>query len=681
MQLSLFRQPCRRWPALLLLTLLAGCGGGGGGGGSSGGTATTTAAATTTTTTVATTTTTTAAALALPAGAGISGIVATGAPLLGATVRMVDAAGATVNFIDAGGNTVSTASTNYTDGGYQLKLTSFGAKLPALIQAYGVDMAGKPVVVHTRLAAEATPAVAHVTPATDAVVGMLLGANPAAVFQSAPSKTAQLALLGNDSAVANASDLVKSIIAANLTNAKVASAKTLDLFKDSTFTANKSGLDAALEELKIQIVKDSGGKDQLQFSNKFLGTGNVEVKVDLATAAAELAKSSGGSVAKAIVSTAKATTSPATALSSLATLDALGTTINKIINSSPGIDFTSLDTTVYPQLAPNYSRNNSYDATVLLGKFTAYATGNQQLGKLQVTGCGDEPPSSKGCVRVLVSTVVTDASGKVIDVINDAVQNTKAKPPTGSTVVQPDWTFVGNNKKSDFRVYPAAFATYGLDGAPASASESTTGSGVQVVFFSPDADPGLATARNVQMPNGHVVRFANCSRDYQCVESATLGRGELKDNLLQKSVFAWMGSSDLVVGAKYLLSVDSGATFDTVAYLPADVPSDLTGLPFPKLDDPSRLSPANILAGLSLSWKTWAAANPGMRVFLLRSAVDSLTADPQVRDASLGPTPATSASLPAIVLGSSYVPRSYQVWLGAEDGQGRRFFSKYASTP
>lgn len=656
--------------AVFLSALLAACGGGGGSAGT--GTATTTATTTTTTVPVSSTT--------LSGGASITGVVATGAPLLGATIRIVDGTGAALSFVDATGATVSSGSTSTTDGSYRVTLGAAAAKLPLLIQAVGRDAGGTPVVMHTRLVSNAIPVVANITPATEAIVAMVLGANPLTMFQTATANTGSLALLGNSAAVTAAADLVKAIVASNLTDGKVADSKTLDFFQDTSFTPNKTGLDAALEGLRIQVVKDSNGKDQLQFSNKFLSAGTVEVKVDLATAKTELAKTSGGSVAKAIVSTAKTTTSPTSTLANLAALDGLSIAANKLIAQGANADFAALISATGAQPYVH----NGYDRTFLTAKLASYASNNYQLNKFQMTGCADDPITSKGCVRVTVSSVVTNVAGQIVDVLSDAVSYNKATTP--------NWTFVGNNLLSDFHIYPVAYITYGLDGSSANASALSSGSGVQVSIYSPASDPQRPNDRNIEMPNGHTLRFSQCGLDYQCLATApppatTTGTGELKDFLLQQASLGWMGSLDTTMGAKYRLNfveVITNAGVPVNAYLSADVPTDLVNAPYPRLDDVSAsrpLTPAAIAKGPTLSWATWAAAYPNLKIFLARTVISSATATPLIQDATIPASAATSAQVPAAVVPADFVPLSYQVWLGAQDSLGRRYYSKYSSAP
>ncbi|MCX7177822.1 MAG: hypothetical protein NTX56_03330, partial [Proteobacteria bacterium] len=283
---------------------LSDCGGGGGGD-----TVATTTSTTDTATTTTTTSTTTTSTLA-PTSVVLSGVVASGAPLLGATIRVVDATGAPVSLVDSIGNVVTSGTASPTDGAYRLVLASTSPKAPLLIQAIGVDGTGNPLALHSLVQTATLPLIANITPATNAVVAQLLGGDPKTVFMNAAASASSIALLGKAANVTSASDQIKNIIKSNLSDGKISDTKKLDFFQDATFAASKSGLDFALEGVRIQIVKDATGKELLEFGNKFVSTKTAEVIVDLATAKSELAKTTGGSIAKAITTTLKATTSP-----------------------------------------------------------------------------------------------------------------------------------------------------------------------------------------------------------------------------------------------------------------------------------------------------------------------------------------------------------------------------------
>ena len=654
---------------LSLAALLAACGGGGGSSGGSSPTDTTTTTATATTVTTAAVTTTTGSTTSttagtarpqLPSGSALSGVVATGSPLLGATISVVDAAGAAVG-----------SSTSLPDGSYRLVLPR-AAPLPLLLEAQGQDAAGNPVVMHSMVATNALPVIAHLTPATEAVVAMIVGSNPLTVFQNAASNGSNIALLGTATTVSAASDLVKTVIAANLTDGKVANAKTLDFFQDPAFSANKNGLDAALEGLRIQVTKDANGKDQLQLSNKFLAAaGTVEVKVDLATAKSELAKLTGGSAAKAIVSTTAVTSSATASLVNLALLDNLTVALNSLI-AQGGTPFVSAS-----PLFAGYSVQYGVNKDTLVDTLNGYAAKNYQLGKFQVTGCTDDAIGSKtACSRTLVSASVTNSTGQIVGVLNDAVAY--AKTPTPPT---PNWTFTGNNAPYGFQVFPVAVATYGLNGVLATGSATNPNTGVQIAL---DSD-ATSAIRLITTPSGYSIAFAECGRTYQCVSisplTALVASGELKDSLLDPSAIAWIGSKDGVSGAKYLVAPASGSGPTLFSYLKADVPASLGSAPFPRLDDNSALTPSAIVAGPNLSWANWAATYPNLKVFMARTIVSATTGKPLIQDATIPVVAITSVRMPPAVPPPGFVPVGYQVWLGAQDAQGRRYYSKFTSAP
>lgn len=662
---------CFRLNTVLLsvsLVLVSACGGGGDGAEDTTTTTTTTAGAASTTTT---STTSTTLAPASATGPSLTGVAASGAPLLGASVKVVDAIGAPVSLVDATGALVGSGMTSPADGAYRLVLATGSPKVPLLIQVVGTDAAGNPVVLHSLVQTATLPLIANITPATNAVVAQILGADPKTVFMNAISNASSIALLGNATIVTAASDLVKTIIKTNLADGKISDSKKLDFFQDATFSANKSGLDAALEGLRIQVVKDASGRDLLQFSNKFNLPGVTEVTLDLATAKTELTKTTGGSVAKAITSTLKATTSPTASLTNLGVLDDLSTALNKLIaQGAATADFQG------STMLATYISHNGRTKTDLADKLAVYAANNYQLSKMQVAGCADNPIVAKGCVKVLVTALVTDKAGQRVEVFNDTA--------TYSKTTTPNWVLVGNGLSADFAVYPVAYASYGLDGALTTGIAANPGYGVQVVIIPPAGD---STGRIVQIPSGYSIPFAYCNLATLCVKTSPtanpVASGELQDMLPQQLSLGTLGNQDSLAGAKYLVSL-AGASVFTPAYLPAEVSKDLSNAPFPMLNGLAAkpLTKADITgsAGLTLSWADWAAANPNMHMFLARTLVTG-SSSYVYSDATLPLVTGTGITVPALTIPAGYVPIRYQVLLGAQDNLGRRYFSQFIGTP
>lgn len=641
--------------------LLTACGGGG-------------SSSTTSTTSTSTAVVTATSTAPITAAAWVvSGVAATGAPLLGASVRVVDANGARLMLLDAAGNTIDRYRTSTADGSFRFQLVVTATpSLPLLVQAAGVDGAGMPVVLHSMLNTSTLPLIANVNPATDAVVAQLLGGAPRTVFATAASVWPSITLLNSTTAVATASDHIKTIIAANLTDAKITSSKTLDFFQDTTFTAGKMDFDAALEGIKIQIVKDNSGRDQLQISNKLLAPGVVEVKLDLATALIELLKGSAGTVGKSISSTLKTSTSPKTSLTNLATLDSLGVAVNNMIAQGA----TAAAFLASPMLASHKFQNGRArtDLAELLGN---YATLNNQLGRWQVTGCVDNPVPTTGCTRLGVSALVSDRSGLVVDVVADTVGY--------KTSTVPNWVFVGNDRSSDVRVVPVAVASLSLDGKVQAGVAAPT-NGIQVLAramnYTSAAAPSTQAVQSavIQVPSGYSVLYRYCGTAELCLApnaaQTPVATGELKDSLVQKPAPGWVGSQDATRGAKYVASVSlaAGTVTETFSpYLMADVPTDLSAGLFPKPDQP--LSTANVSAGFTLTWRNWADQNPDMRLLSVR-LITQLAGGAQVQDFPVMSPYATTMTLAA----APDAATAFQFWLVAMDSFGRRFYSQL-STP
>ncbi|MFA7282057.1 MAG: hypothetical protein WC100_18400 [Sterolibacterium sp.] len=644
------------------LMLLSACGGGGGGVVDE--TTSTTAGASSTTTTSTTSTTQAAPSLSL------SGVAATGVPLLGATVRVVDSIGTPVSFLDASGALVSSGATSPADGAYRLVLANGSPRVPLFIQVAGTDATGAPVVLHSLLQTATLPMIANITPVTNAVVALLLGSDPKSVFADAINNASGIALLGNATAVTAASDLVKTVIKANLTDGKISDSKKLDIFQDAAFAANKSGLDAALEGLRIQIVKGAGGKTQLLFSNKFNLPGVSEASLDLATAKAELSLATGGSVAKALVS-GKATTSATKSVANLATLDNLSVDLNKLF----AVNAAASDFIASNKIDAAYTHNGR-NRQYLADKLAAYAENDYQLSKIQVLGCAVNPIPTAGCSKFLVSALVMDKSGQRAEVFSDV-----AAPPATATA---SWTLAGNGLSAEYAVYPAAYASYNFDGTLTTGASANPGYGVQVVIAPPAGD---TTSRIVQIPSGYSLQFAYCNSSTFCVKTLPtvnpVATGELQDMLAQPLSVGALGNLDSAAGAKFQVSL-SGSTTLSPVYLAAEVPRDLSSAPFPMLNGlaakPLTKTDISASTGLTLSWADWAAANPDMHVFLARALVTSATSF-AYSDATLPVVTGTGIRIPKLTLPSGFVPTRYQVWLGAQDALGRRYFSQFSGAP
>ena len=598
------------------------------------------------------------------------GVAAAGSPLLGAMVRIVDANGARVSMIDSAGNKVDRYRTSTADGSFRFQLATATPSLPLLVQVAGVDGTGTPVVIHSTLNTTTLPQIVNVTPATEAVVAQVLGASPRSVFANAATVWPTMTLMGSATAVTSASNQIKTVISANLTDAKITDTKNLDFIRDENFLANKLGLDAALEGLRIQIVKDSIGRDQLQLSNKLLTPGVVEVKIDLATAQTELAKGASGLASKAISSTLKVTTSPnKTAIPNMATLDDLSTAVNTMI--AQGKDAAAF---LASPILGSHKYQDGRARVALADILAGYATRNNQLGRWQVTGCVDSPiPATGGCSRLGVSTLVTDRAGNVVDVLTETVGYNSLNTPA--------WGFVGNDRMASVKVYAVAQANFNLDGVSQVGTLAPT-NGIQVIARAVDyaTTPAQALQSTVmQVPSGYSVLYKYCGMAELCITPnaalTPVATGELKDTQLQRPAPGWLGSQDAARGAKYVASVSlMGTATDTVTpYLMSDLPTDFSISLFPKPD--TSLTSAGVAAGGAISWLNWATANPDMRMLSLRMITGSASA-PQITDFPLANPFATTLTLPATAAASS----GFQLWMIALDSQGRRYYSQFNSS-
>lgn len=629
---------------------LPGCGGGGGGGGGGSSGSTTTS---------------------VPAT--IIGVVAVGAPLIGASLTVLDAAGVAQG----------SAITSLADGSYQLTLNSASPTLPLFIEATGTDMFGTPVVLHTVVQTLTSGAnaktVAHVTPLTNAVVALLLGGEPRAHFLNALSsnavtKAAELrtwSLLGNAGALSAAATFVKTTIKANLTDAKLTDLTKVDLFKDVNFTANKTGVDGAIEGVRVQFGLDVDGNELLMLSNKLVLAGTTEVSVKLPLAQTNLSNSTPTISAAAVVSTLKATTGSSSMMPYVAGLNTLAASINlglaqHISNlefGALGVFYTTTNFTWY---------FDGFNALAMASKLAGYGSSNYQLSNWQILGCLDYPVATRGCAKVHVAALVRNASGAVVDIFDNAVTYSSS---TG-------WTLRGNDKQTPWYTYPITWAVWDATGALDATVSPNPGLGLQVTIKA--LDFMLAW---LSVPNGSTVTFNYCRtipNTPMCVGATETG-DLIDDEVLRASVYGWIGTSDTKPGARYQIdtaTLSSGSESNSALFT-ADMPktTSLSVYPLPdNLSASAPLSATNFINGLTIDWANWAAANPNMRVIEVRGVITSTATAPVTQSVTVLPLGPTRATLPVF----STVPSdaiAYNLWLIAQDDQGRRYVSKITALP
>lgn len=636
-----------RFAALALTLLLAACGGGGGGGSDTSGSAT---------------------------PPTLRGVAATGAPLVNAAVSVVDGQG----------RAVGTATTHPADGSYSLTLSTTSPAAPLFIQARGMDATGAMQVLHSAVPTVSSAMVAHVTPLTNAVVALSLGTEPAPVFAAAASSGSQLAQLASTAPAASA--FLKTLVKTQVSDLKFADATALDLLADATFAANKGAHDLLIESVRVDLDRSSRNVPVLQIGNKFLAAPTAEVVVELPTAQTELLKTA-GTPANAITSTLKAATSATSLLGTLAGFDDLGAALNQLI--AQGRDASTI--LAHPLLA-GYDKHNSRTKADLAALLATYSAANRQFGRFQLMGCADDAPASGSCSRVLVGALISDSTGTVVDVFADAVSYNKA--PTATTN---KWNFIGNGKKTGFAVSPLAVRALNADGTANTAVTPNPGIGLQVEIQGQTPDPvagnpgtQLLTTATVQLPGGFSLPFAYCSRPLLCVSStpgatSVVPTGGVSDIAIQRAAVGWVGSADSVRAAKFVASYTlAGAAETRNAYLRADVQTDPAAARFPTLDNLSAAAPlfaSNLQGGtLSISWATWAAANPDLRLIEIKRVFQPAAGGaPTVLDTAV-PLPGKTA----VTLSGSFTPTATvtsELWLQAQDSQGRRLHTRYTGRP
>lgn len=634
--------------AALTLSLLAACGGGG-----DSGSAPAPAPAPQTNTTPPTA----APAPAPPATPStVSGVAAVGTPLAGARLAI----------IDAQGKQLGSTRTNINDGSYTLELNSTTPKLPLLLQVAGHDATGKPVLLHSALSELPTRATAHLTPLTDAAVALTVGTDPAKVFAKPTAHASALAALAK---VGAAADFVRTLVKTNLADTKMTGSTTVNLISAPGFAADKTGVDLALESLDIGISQSNRGTEQLQLSNK-LGAALAEVTVDLAAASVEIAKATGAAPASAITSTLKATTSPTTLMPRLANLDKLQVAINNAIAGGGGDAVSALTTA--------YLRHNGRSAEDLAALIQDWTERNMQMGRLQVTGCADVTVTAAGCVRVAVAARLVAASGAQGGSFSDVVvYDTRTA----------SWSLVGNNQPATTAVQAVAWRALDANGLPLTDASDNPRLGVQLVV-----DSRAGSAR-VQLPGGHVEALAVCGdRVWLCLSkqpaTGALPTGTLEDHARFQPDHAWLGAADLAAGARYsfTLTPADGDPLTRTLVLRRAFTTAPPATRFPVLDDVDSARPlasAGLLAGRTLNWKTWAAANPDMRLVAVRLVLD---APSELEVADIDEHPVTdwqsqSLELPEAEPPASHAGSRLTLWLVAMDSAGRVYGTSYDRLP
>jgi hypothetical protein len=382
-----------------------------------------------------------------------------------------------------------------------------------------------------------------------------------------------------------------------------------------------------------------------------------------------------------LASTAKAT------LDNLGLLDDLGKNLNVLISQGK----TAADFKAAPQLSA-YTQHNSADKDALAAKLADFAVKKGQLGRFTVTGCADDALLAGLCKKVLVSANVNDSNGALLAQFSDAVSFTKG----ASASVAGQWGLVGNGKGFAVNVYPVSVIHLGLDGsvtapsANASSPDANPWVGIQVAIqgLTTTATPTkIMDTASVQLPNGYSIPFAYCSRKLLCL-SDTPGAtqvkptGSITELVLKQSANGWLGSAESQRGAKYSASftLDGKPLAETrVAYLPADVPTSTATSRFPAVEGLSSSQPLSaeaIRAGLKINYANWSAANPDMRLISVRVLLVGWIL-PLFVDTEPPQAPATSVTLAPVALPSSATV-SAELWLGAQDAAGRRYYTRYA---
>jgi hypothetical protein len=631
---------------VMVATVLTACGGGGGsasnsggssGGGSGGGSGT---------------------------AATLTGIVAAGAPMLGAAISVVDSAG----------NTVGADSASLADGSYTLTLTSTSPTLPLLVQASGVDMAGLPLLLYTVVPSVASGTgartVAHINNLSTALTALLLGEQPSKHFVNASTRHGEWTVLANAAAQTAAQTWLKTVVKANLADGKLTNLANVDFLKDASFAANKTALDIALESIRLRFTTNLSGKVLMQISNRLIVPGVSEVSVDLAAARTALAASTPAITnAGVVTSTLVATTGNSSIMPNLASLDTLSAKLNAAIAAHSSVN----EIAALGVFNSAFTFQDSLDGLGVANTLVGWGLSGYQISRWQVLGCLDTTLPTKGCGQIRAAALVRDGAGNVQGIFNTVVNYATA---TG-------WTLLGNGRQTPWAIYPVTWAEWTSAGVIDSSAASNPGQGVQVVIGST-----AFMGATLQLPNGYSLPFYYCNTTAMCATtdgtSGVLTGNLLTDQVLKSTMAGWVGNSDAVPGARYGLKTITlvAGSEDNSTVLTTDMPSNTDPKAYPLPDGLSSAAPLSIndfTAGLTLSWATWAAANPDKRIVEVRAVITSTATAPVIQTVTVQPLAARSLTLAAFgTIPSDAV--AYTLWLVAQDDQGRRYISKVSAS-
>lgn len=497
----------RRWVALVLVGVLAGCGGSG------------------------------SAPSPVSSGVTLSGTAATGAPMVGATVVVIDRTGAQVQICqDPAG--VEVACTTQPDGRFTLSLKS-GAQAPLVLTATPLDDG----MTQVSMTGDALGGIVNITPITTLIAASLAPNGDPHLLQPSDFDAPGLA-----AAVAEIVEVLKPLLDA--------AGSTADPLT-GVFSADGTGMDKALDALDVQVTTDSAG----------LATVAAEIKLNGDEAQPARVSMVGGAAPQA--SNMNSVTAAALPLDGLAPqmhdlLDRLGACYN--LPYAERVDATTSPMSVRASVCRELFVDNN-PATY---KNNGYRAGPAQEGQLRAFTAmfrNRDTSGPSGAANTLVFEQPTYEFTRSGDFAGDVVFTYRWRDLYGNE----DWEqgvvraqggrlkFVGNQYNFDARVRPFAQRREFVEGASAAFSYDATGYNTWVRNHLDETGASLFHRVEITTPTGRkLILWPSVGLDRLSFRRAN---GTISGSQIVNLQWAYRGGGSVGASGVDLANVETGRVF------------------------------------------------------------------------------------------------------------------------